>query len=166
MANSLQHTSLFDYSPLILPFAKSFEKELSYSIVHWVRKNYDITLPLYFYEYEPDKNAQIVLGRNFSIDFNQSLNDSWVSPTLGGQISGFKKAVANSGNHPFNSDEDYQEFLNLAYQIKNIRNRACHSERTTKSDLDKILSCWKGLFERRYFETLYKLKKEYMGQTL
>ncbi|MCS5488871.1 hypothetical protein [Algoriphagus limi] len=166
MANSLHSTTLFDYSPLILPFAKSFEKELSYSIVHWVRRNYDITLPLYFYEYEPGKNAQVVFGRNYSIDFNQSLNDSWVSPTLGGQISGFKKAVTNFGSHPFKSDEDYQVFLNLAYQIKNIRNRACHSERTTKSDLDKILSCWKGLFERKYFETLYKLKKEYMGQTL
>jgi hypothetical protein len=165
MVNSLHGTSLFDYSPLILPFAKSFEKELSYSIVHWVRKNYDISLPLYFYEYQPGKNAHVVLGKNYSIDFNQSLNDSWISPTLGGQISGFKKAVFDFGSHPFKSDEDYQEFLNLAYQIKNIRNRACHSERTSKSDLDKILSCWKGLFERRYFETLYKLKKEYMGQT-
>lgn len=165
MVNSLQSTSLFDYSPLILPFAKSFEKELSYSIVHWVRRNYDITLPLFFYEYEPGKNAQVVLGRNYSIDFNQIQNDLWISPTLGGQISGFKKAVSNFGNHPFKSDEDYQEFLNLAYQIKNIRNRACHSDRTTKSDLDKILSCWKGLFERRYFETLSNLKKEYMGQT-
>ncbi|GAB2478897.1 hypothetical protein [Algoriphagus taiwanensis] len=165
MVNSLENTSLFDYSPLILPFAKSFEKELSYSIVHWVRSNYDIKLPLYFYEYEPGKNAQVIMGRNFSIDFNQSLNDSWVSPTLGGQISGFKKAVSNFGSHPFKSDEDYRDFLNLAYQIKNIRNRACHSDRTTKSDLDKILSCWKSLFEKRFFETLSQIKKEYMGQS-
>jgi hypothetical protein len=165
MAKILDRMNQFDYSPFILPFAKSFEKELSYSIVHWVRKKYDITLPLYFYEHEPGKNAEVSLGRNYSINFNQALNDLWISPTLGGQISGFKKAVANFGSHPFKSDEDYQEFLNLAYQIKNIRNRACHSERTTKSDLDKILSCWKSLFERRYFETLSQIKKEYMGQT-
>jgi hypothetical protein len=163
MANSLGSTTLFDYSPLILPFAKSFEKELSYSIVHWVRRNYDITLPLYFYEYEPGKRAKVFLGKNYTIDFNQTQNDTWISPTLGGQISGLKQAVTNFGSHPFKSDLEYQEFLNLAYQIKNIRNRACHSEKTSRSDLDKILSCWKSLFEMNYFETLALLKKEYMG---
>ncbi|WP_439490539.1 hypothetical protein [Algoriphagus sp.] len=163
MAHSLYGQSIYDYSPMILPFAKSFEKELSYSIVHWVRKKYDITLPQYFYEYEPGKNAQVKLGKNYTIDFNQSRNELWTSPTLGGQISGFKNTVLDSKDHPFKSDEDYQQFLNLAYQIKNIRNRACHSDRTSKEDLDKILSCWIGLFEMKYFEILNKLKKEYQG---
>jgi hypothetical protein len=163
MSRSINSSNFYDYSPLILPFAKSFEKELSYSIVHWVRRNYDITLPLYFYEYEPGKKAKVFLGKNYTIDFNQTQNDSWISPTLGGQISGLKKAVTNFESHPFKSDLEYQEFLNLAYQIKNIRNRACHSEKTSRSDLDKILSCWKDLFEKNYFETLALLKKEYMG---
>jgi hypothetical protein len=164
MAKEIDGMNQFDYSPFILPFAKSFEKELSYSLVHWVRKKFDILLPSYFYEYEPGKIAEINLGRNYSIDFNQRRNDLWVSPTLGGQLSGFKQTVTSFGNHPFNSEEDYQEFLTIAYQIKNIRNRACHSERTTKQELEKIMNCWKILFRKGYIKTLYSLKLEYMGQ--
>lgn len=164
MAREIHGINQFDYSPFILPFAKSFEKELSYSLVHWVRKRFDILLPSYFYEYEPGKIAEISLGRNYSIDFNQRRNDLWVSPTLGGQLSGFKQTVTSFGNHPFNSEKDYQEFLTIAYQIKNIRNRACHSERTTKQELEKIMNCWKILFRKGYIKTLYSLKLEYMGQ--
>jgi hypothetical protein len=163
LVSSLNNLNVYDFSPYILPFAKSFEKELSYSIVHWVRKNYDISLPRYFYEFQPGKIAKVLLGKNYEIDFNQSHNDIWISPTLGGQISGFKKAVNSFGNHPFKSDLEYQEFLNVAYQIKNVRNRACHSESTTKEDLDKILSCWKILFEGKYLETLSRLKVMYRG---
>uniref|UniRef100_UPI0040486860 hypothetical protein n=1 Tax=Algoriphagus sp. TaxID=1872435 RepID=UPI0040486860 len=164
MAKEIDGMNQFDYSPFILPFAKSFEKELSYSLVHWVRKKFDILLPSYFYEYEPGKIAEISLGRNYSIDFNQRRNDLWVSPTLGGQLSGFKQTVSSFGNHPFNSEEDYQEFLTIAYQIKNIRNRACHSERTTKQELEKIINCWKILFRKGYIKRLHSLKLEYMGQ--
>ncbi len=164
MAKEIDGMNQFDYSPFILPFAKSFEKELSYSLVHWVRKKFDILLPNYFYEYEPGKIAEINLGRNYSIDFNQRRNDLWISPTLGGQLSGFKQTVTSFGNHPFNSEEDYQEFLTIAYQIKNIRNRACHSERTTEQELEKIINCWKILFRKGYIKTLHSLKLEYMGQ--
>lgn len=154
---------IFDYSPWILPFVKSFEKELSYSIAHWVRKKYDIALPQYFYEFQPGKKAIVDLGRNFYVDFNQSRNDLWATPTLGGQISGFKTTAINSKEHPFKTEENYQQFLSLAYQLKNSRNRACHSEQTTEDDLDKVIKSWKMLLEGGFFETLYNLKKEYQG---
>lgn len=165
MINSLHGQIIYDYSPFILPFVKSFEKELSYSIVHWVRKRYHISLPQYFYEFQPGIKAEVKLWRNYSIDFNQSRNDLWTSPTLGGQISGFKNTAYIANEHPFKTEEDYQQFLSFAYQIKNTRNRACHSERTTENDLDKVINSWVGLFEGGFFETLNKLKKEYRGYT-
>ncbi|EMS33826.1 hypothetical protein C943_04145 [Mariniradius saccharolyticus AK6] len=128
-----------------------------------MRKQLEINLPLYYYEYEPGKNAQVRLGGKFSIDFNQPLNDMWVSPTMGGQISGFKETVLAKGYHPFKSDTDYKDFLNLAYQIKNIRNRACHAERTSKTDLEKILDSWKAILSKGYLKTLAQLKNEYRG---
>lgn len=152
-----------DASPFILPFVKALELELSYSIVHWVRKNYDINLPEYFYEYEPRKNVMINIGRGSGINFNLSWNQQWRSPELGGQILGFKTVRSNSKNHPFETDNQFNRFIDLCYIIKNIRNRACHPNFTSEKELLKVIDSWIELLKGNYFEILNLLKSEYKG---
>jgi hypothetical protein len=71
-----------DAGPFVLPFGKAFELELSYSLVHWIRKEYDIQLPRYFYEYQP--NVEVVLGEAPGVNFNSLdvKSQEWRAPVL------------------------------------------------------------------------------------
>lgn len=150
-----------DASPFILPFAKALEVEMSYSLVHWVRKQYDINLPKFFYEYEPNKAAFVSIGRGNKIDFNMETYSQWASPMMGGQISGFRCTVTDSKEHPFHTQLEYEKFLDILYKIKRIRNKATHVNLLKQNDLESIIDLWTQLLKGPFLSVLHELKEKY-----
>jgi hypothetical protein len=150
-----------DPGPFILPFGKAFEIEMSYSLVHWIRKEYTIQLPKYFYEYEPNK--EVIIGDSPSLNFNSMDHKSkeWKSPMLGGQMMGLSIANKDKQIHPFESRQDFQMFLNLGFNLKNIRNNACHPNISTVEDLEAIIGIWNMLLQKGFLKRLYELKNTY-----
>jgi len=153
----------FDSSVHIFPFVKAFETELTYSLTHWVREQYNIELPPFFYEFEPGKYAVVNIGRGVNIDFNKKKNQQWACPELGGQLAGFKTTRKLSLLHPFSSDELCNSFLDISFSLKNIRNRAIHPSFLGKKELDQVVNYWEDLLNNDYFKELYSLKIKYKG---
>jgi hypothetical protein len=150
-----------DTGPFILPFGKAFELEMSYSLVHWIRREYDIQLPRYFYEYQP--NIEVILGDQPGYDFNslKEKSQEWRPPMLAGQLTGLVLTNRDKQVHPFDSDFDLQHFLDLGFRLKNLRNNACHPNTTTEDDLIEIIGIWKELFSKGVMEKLFELKSNY-----
>lgn len=147
-----------DAGPFVLPFGKAFELEMSYSLVHWIRKEYDIQLPRYFYEYQP--NIEVILGEAPGFDFNSLdlKSQEWRPPMLGGQMTGLVLTNRDKQTHPFVSDLDLQHFLDLGFKLKNLRNNACHPNTSTVENLQEIIQLWKTLFHKGFLKKLFELK--------
>jgi hypothetical protein len=147
-----------DAGPFVLPFGKAFELEMSYSLVHWIRKEYDIQLPRYFYEYQP--NIEVVLGEAPGVNFNSLdvKSQEWRPPMLGGQMTGLVLTNKDKQTHPFDSGLDLQHFLDLGFKLKNLRNNACHPNKSTVEDLQEIIELWKALFHKGFLKKLFELK--------
>lgn len=147
-----------DAGPFVLPFGKAFELEMSYSLVHWIRKEYDIQLPRYFYEYQP--NIVVILGEAPGYDFNSLdvKSQEWRPPMIGGQMTGLVLTNRDKQTHPFVSDLDLQHFSHLGFRLKNLRNNACHPNKSTVVDLQEIIQLWKTLFHKGFLKKLFELK--------
>lgn len=150
-----------DAGPFILPFGKAFEIEMSYSLVHWIRNEYTIQLPEYFYEYEPDKEVIIGDSPGFNFNFLDLRSKQWRPPMLGGQIMGLRFTYREKQIQPFESKEDFEFFLKLGHKLKDIRNNACHPNNSTTEDLEVIIDIWKKLFSKGFLKRLFELKTSF-----
>ncbi|GHB49134.1 hypothetical protein [Mongoliitalea lutea] len=150
-----------DTGPFILPFGKAFEIEMSYSLVHWVRNQYEIQLPEFFYKYQP--NMEIILGEppGFNFNFLDPKTQEWRPPMIGGQLIGVSLVNKGRKAQPFDTFEDFQSFLTLGFRIKNIRNNSCHPSETTYSDLEEIIQIWKTLYQKGLLKKLFGLKNTF-----
>lgn len=150
-----------DAGPFILPFGKAFEIEMSFSLVHWIRSEYFIQLPEYFYVYQP--NMEVLIGDPPGFDFNylDKMTQEWRPPMIGGQMTGLVLANRNNQTHPFTSKQDLKLFIYLGFKLKNIRNNACHPNNSTAKDLEAIIDIWKKLFQKGFLKRLFELKTSY-----
>jgi hypothetical protein len=163
LLNSLyKEETFFDASPFILPFCKAFEKEMTYSLVHWIRENLEIDLPEYFYKYQPEKRAILQHDQNY-FDYNQLKRKTtvWFPPMIGGQIYGLKIISDQKSVHPFENYEQTETFLALGSRILAIRNQASHLGKEGASSLRAIIYKWRELWKGGYLRELSNLKKSY-----
>ena len=151
-----------DSSPFMLPFFKAFEKEMTYSLVHWIREHLAIDLPEYFLRYEPKKEAILRKGNSY-FDFNQQRANTtvWQPPMIGGQVKGFEILTTEQFISPFKSVEESKAFLEIGRKIMNIRNQATHTGAEGASSLRAIIYKWRELWKDGYLVQLNILKSKY-----
>lgn len=163
LLNSTYNADVFlDASPFILPFGKAFEKEMTYSLVHWIRENLAIDLPEYFYKYQPGKRA-ILQNDQSSFDYNQLKRKTtvWFPPMIGGQIYGLKIIFNQKSIQPFKNSEESDAFFDLGIRIMAIRNQASHLGLEGAASLRAIIHAWRSLWKEGYLEQLNRLKINY-----
>lgn len=163
LLNNLYKEHAFsDASPFILPFGKAFEKEMTYSLVHWIRENLEIDLPEYFFKYQPEKEAILKKGRAF-FNYNQLKPNStvWQPPMIGGQVNGLELLSKEKTINPFQDQAMSKSFLRLGNQIMAIRNQASHLGLEGAASLRAIIHAWKSLWKEGYLEQLNRLKNNY-----
>lgn len=155
--------SLFtDASPFILPFLKAFEKEMNYSLVHWIRENLQIDLPEYFFRYQPDKLAVLNKGES-RLDYNRLKTNStfWQPPMIGGQVYGLEILFQEQSVSPFKTPDATQSFLEIGEKIMGIRNQATHTGKHGAKSLRLMIHKWRELWKDGYLWELSQLKFRY-----
>jgi hypothetical protein len=159
-----------DFSASAICLAKMFEKEINYSIVHAIRKQYSVELPRFFNQYQPGVAAKVKVqnqysSREFIVDFNKSNNGRWQPPELG-----ISKAIANNNLTleqwrllGLNNSED---FLTSWDKIHQIRNKAAHTQSVTNQELNEMKASISNLASNNIFTILAKLKDKYRNPNL
>jgi hypothetical protein len=166
LLNSLYQEKLFfDASPFINPFGKAFEKEMTYSLVHWIREHLAIDLPEYFYRYQPEKKAILQKGETY-FNYNQIKPSTtvWWPPMIGGQVRGFEILNKEKAISPFKTKEETNSFLEIGERIMHIRNQSSHTGIEGASSLKAIIHKWRELWKGGYLEQLAILKNDYRSK--
>jgi len=162
MKSFFKEEAFHDASPFILPFGKAFEKEMTYSLVHWIREHLAIDLPEYFYKYQLGKRA-FLINDQVVFDYNQLRRKTtiWLPPMLGAQVHGLRLISNQKSIHPFKDFEDSERFLAIGNKIMAIRNQATHLGKEGASSLRAVIYKWKELWNGGYLEQLNQLKLKY-----
>lgn len=150
-------------SPYILSFGLAFEKESMHTLAHWVRNNYTINLPEFYFEFQPNKDAKVLMHRQYTIDFNEGRNDQWQPPTLAGILNGFQSSANYLKQNPFGSKARLKTFGDISYKMRRLRNDACHPTPTSLQNLIEMIGCWQSLLHEGYFRDLMEFKKRFRG---
>ena len=149
-----------DYTPGVICLAKVFEKEINLSVVHWIRKNLRIRLPLYFNRYDPKKGNVGLDGVNFNRSHD---NKIWSPPSIGRSLEVCKQ-INEPGNMPDELVQNWCKLLEVWDVIKNERNRAAHAvDLVNKDSVQKVRKALGKLSSNGIFEKLYNMKTQYRG---
>jgi hypothetical protein len=137
-----------DFTPSAICLAKAFEIEINKSIVHWIRKQNNITLPQYFYKVQPEINVEITpnIDKGIPIDFNKSKkNGSWQPPAMGQSYLIASKNIGKSEWEPFFTLKERKTLLKEWDRIVNLRNRAAHTDKLTNESVEELIESIKFL---------------------
>jgi hypothetical protein len=149
-----------DFSASAICLTKMFEKELNSSIIHLVRREHSIDLPLFFNEYQPNRVAIVKTGEKHQVDVNNHKFGKWLPPELG--------KTKNLINYYFTPEhwkkigiENKNSFFFEWKMIHEIRNRAAHTEDVGLNDFTRLKNSLFSLADQHIFEKLYLFKKQF-----
>lgn len=162
----------FDYTSVGICLTKLFEREINLSLVHWIRKELGIQLPIFFNKFDNlVRNASYVpLNANIqnprAIDFNKRnfKTGRWIAPGIGESKLCFTSMI--NDNHYLNNLEYFNKseinFLLPRWRnIVELRNKCAHTELIGKQVVDKIIEQLSELNNNGIFERTYNLKEIY-----
>lgn len=152
----------FETSPFIISYGKMFEIEIDLSIGQWIRKYLGIILPNFYNIPEPCKTVkyfpQIINPK--PIDFNNNRDGRLLMPGLGQTelaFYDFRTIFTQENSWEVNRTEKFIENWKI---IRELRNRAGHTEIMTNNDLQKIKNKLIYLENQEIFKYLNILKKK------
>ena len=153
-----------DYTPGVICLTKVFEREINLSAVHWIRQQLDITLPDYFDKYQEDRKAIRRSGKR-EIDFNRQKGRSnrWLPPGIGESEIIYRSMIKGSSMSTNKLTAAQQDDLLLRNwnKIRNIRNRATHTELMPGTSVSEVERALDQLSTAGVFGLLHEMKKDY-----
>ncbi|WP_102345903.1 hypothetical protein [Bacillus sp. Marseille-P3661] len=158
-----------DYSPSAICFAKMFEQEINYSIVHWIRKQKSIILPDYFNKVQPNVKALVKPHfksgiEGFTVDFNKkSKNGTWQPPELG-KTKVIAENNITTDNWRSIGISKPEEFLKEWHQIYLIRNKAAHTEKVSLVEINNVENAFSKLAEYNLLEEMATIKRSFQNK--
>jgi hypothetical protein len=154
-----------DYTPAAICLAKAYEIEINKSIVHWIRKKNDITLPEYYCQVQPEVEAVIIpkdVKEPQPIDFNKSRkNGTWHPPAMGQSYLVASKNLEKQEWSHFWRPEERKMLLREWQKIADIRNHAAHSEKVTDEDMNLLLDSINTLDAHKIFGKLAGMRDSF-----
>jgi hypothetical protein len=153
-----------DYSPSAICLAKMFEKEISLSFVHWLRKQRQIELPEYFNRVQPGVKAEII-SRLHSSEMKINLNmknyrdGSWQAPELG-KSQKLAESLTKQEWLLMGIDNS-QILLSNWSDIHRVRNEAAHISKVSLKDIETLKTSLSNLANNHIFEKLSNLKESF-----
>lgn len=151
-----------DFSPGLICYSKVFEKEINFSVVHWIREKLGIKLPKYFNKYQPNISARYSpqIPNSRPVEFNQKYKNSWLPPGIGQSELVAKSMAVRS--LPSGFDKNTWNILLKNWKlIREKRNQAAHTEIISKQDFIFVKLAFDHLFSEGIFYKLYNLKSNY-----
>lgn len=156
----------WDFSPLILSLSKIFEIEVNLSLVHWIRSTLQIEMPQYYRKRKPALGDYFITPDNLTIpharpiDFNKGRDDKWIAPGIGESELAFRSLhIQNKFPHELINNVD--AFLEHWKVIRNLRNKASHTETMDKSQYEAMRLAFNGINNDGYLDQLVSLKQKY-----
>jgi len=157
----------FDFSSAVMPLAKSFENEINYSIIQWLRSKIGIKLPDFYCQYQPSFGGSARIGR---VNLNDKDNETgfWKPLPIGVSKYALSDYLVKKGlnsiplnrNRYYFDENQFNDFIKLWEDIRLIRNKAGHSENLTQIEGLEMAGKLKELLDRRYFLLLSRLKND------
>jgi hypothetical protein len=163
IANSLLEHEI-DYTLTVIPLAKVFEREVDFSLVHWVRERLGIDLPTYFNKYQPEISAVFKpdLRRRRYVDFNRHKDGNWIPPALG--ESEISCRSLGRRIRPQGWSVTRWKLLMAGWHVIRVeRNRAAHTEFIDKNSSMRVGSILNNLAGQKIFNSMCALKIKYRG---
>jgi hypothetical protein len=156
-----------DYSPIIIGIGKIFEKEINFSVVHWIRKKLNIDLPEFFNKYEPGQQCIYIpssVENQRSIDFNRGNAYKWMPPGMG-ESEHVVSDWFRKGNYiEFFDSATEQELISGWNKLRRIRNNAAHMDITDFNSYVSAVDEMNKLSNQNIFSRLFDLKDLYSGR--
>lgn len=146
-----------DFTPAVVCFAKVFEREANFSLVHWIRKELGISLPAYFNKPQPG-----IVAKLENTDFNANRGGSWLPPGLGrSEFACLKMAKTRL---PVGWDQPSWDFLSFHWEtIRERRNEAAHVRFISEEPAFEVKESIEALVNNGVFDRMYRMKTEYRG---
>ncbi len=159
---NLEDNFEIDYTPIAFCLCKIFEIETNLSLVQWIRKELDIEMPLYFKKHKKDNKSYTVtpsakiISNPKPIDFNQGRNQKWIAPGIGQSELVIQSFFAEK-KLP-NEIKDYAKLLECWAIIRQLRNKAAHTELIDEKGFQKLKDSYKDLKKYDVFSQYNVLK--------
>jgi hypothetical protein len=160
------HYPDLDFTPAAICLAKAFEIEINKSIVQWIRKKNDITLPDYYCKVQPGVNGLITPNMNEGkpIDFNKPRqNGNWHPPAMGQSYLVAAKNIEKKEWQPYWQPQERKLLFREWQKIADLRNLAAHSEKVSAEDMDQIIDSIKTLNSNMIFGKMAGLRETLKG---
>jgi hypothetical protein len=162
----------YDYTSVGICLTKLFEREINLSLVHWIRKELGIHLPVFFNKFDNTVyNASYVpnnigLRNPRPIDFNKRKysTDRWVAPGIGESKLCFSSMVSNplySSNLNLFSANEINNLIPRWEKIADLRNTCAHTELINRQVVEQIIRLLRELNNFGLFNKTYQLKQTY-----
>lgn len=162
----------YDYTSVGICLTKLFEREINLSLVHWIRKELGIHLPVFFNKFDNTVyNASYIpnnvgLGNPRPIDFNKRKfgTDRWVAPGIGESKLCFSSMASNplySGNLNLFSANEINNLIPKWGRIADLRNTCAHTELINRQVVEQIIRLLRELNNFGLFNKTYQLKQTY-----
>ncbi len=157
-----------DYTSISFPLCKSFETEITYSAVQFIRKQLGVNMPTYFSKYCPSLNnlpitpLASLINNPREIFFNNKKNDGkWIPPGLGESRLGFAtlKSITNNFGDEWLPSEKSDLLLKQWEIIQKVRNKSAHMEQVTRKDKDRLDEGLNELHTANLLNALTSLKR-------
>ena len=158
----------FDFTPGVICLAKVFEREINFSVVHWIRDSLGIELPRYFYKFQPglQKNRTRFGGANFNmVSQAEGQTPVWYPPETGKSLKAL--AAFKSPSERTKLNDKWTQLLNNDTffdkweVIRSERNIAAHNTLVGEKAANNVRCALNDLSQEGIFEILSSMKKYY-----
>ncbi|OLO39319.1 hypothetical protein BTR23_09750 [Alkalihalophilus pseudofirmus] len=150
-----------DYSPSAICFAKMFENEINYSLVHWVRQQYSIQLPDFFNKVQPGVQAVVPVGdQGYSVDLNSKRRGEWLPPEIG-KSKNLARFSLTKENWDTMGIHNPKLFLTEWDKMHKLRNKAAHPHAVSYLELSEMQQSLSNLAQNQVFEKLANIKNSF-----
>ena len=155
-----------DYTPGVICLAKTFEREVNLSVVHWIRQQLNVELPAYFDRFQVGLKKAEFAEVNFNARGNHK--KAWRPPTLGASERACNAVDKDKSWGPkmiaeWNDKGQWKMLLDNWQVITEKRNVGAHQLSVDKSVADDIKNALDKLNKKKIFDELYRMKKIYRG---
>jgi hypothetical protein len=165
-----RHTNDFSFYTILI--AKTFEKEINYSMGQLARNMVKIEMPDYFAKLKPDNDLHGYLPDNLKlvtpkyIPLNKPYRQHWQPPGLGETkivIESMYKKYPNFFNKLISSDgvENLQDCWHHIHQVRNI---TAHGEAVTIKDCERMVNAFNQLSQSGLLKVLINIKQKLSRQ--
>lgn len=163
--NPNEFEGMLDYSPLIMSLGKIFEIEVNLSVVHWIRNLLNIEMPEYYKKHKNDKGdyklipSESIIYKPRPVDFNMGTQLDWHAPGLGESELITKTLYSQKKTPP--GFTDVESFLRYWTTIRQLRNKAAHTECLYQNDFSAVHNAFTSLVTTGKFGEMNNLKIKY-----